>query len=310
LEIRHLRAFIAVADADSVRQAAGRLRVAQSALSRTIRDLEHEVGVVLFARNAQGVRITAGGTRFLEGARRTLVEASAAIARARDVRVSGAGHLVVGIVNPELRPAWVQAALQGYRKAMPDVMVHLVSMCPIAMVEAATERVIDVGIGYALAPSHGIRVTRVTDDELAGVLVAPTHRLARRRGVRTVDLEAYPFLWSDRTMHPVLFDRIFAAFRQVGFAPRHVPAIDQVSANAASAFALVSSGFGWILYPSMARPALPPTLRYLALTDVSIPLETDLLRRSDDRSERTRAFVHIVEQLAADGSGEYSKGDR
>jgi DNA-binding transcriptional LysR family regulator len=62
MEIRHLRAFIAVADAHSVRRAAQQLRVAQSALSRTIRDLERELGLALFARSPQGVRVTGGGS--------------------------------------------------------------------------------------------------------------------------------------------------------------------------------------------------------------------------------------------------------
>jgi hypothetical protein len=63
----------------------------------------------------------------------------------------------------------------------------------------------------------------------------------------------------------------------------------------------VSSGFGWALYPSMARPAVPSTVRYLTLTDLSIPLQVDLLKRADDRSARTRTFVRILEQLVPDG---------
>src|ERR1700739_3900284 len=136
MEIRHLRAFIAVADAPSVRRAAHELRVAQSALSRTIQDLERDLGVTLFARSPHGVRMTRAGTRFMEGARRTLAEATAAIARARDARASGEGPLVVGVANPELRPAWIRSALQLYRKACPKVAVHLEAMASIAMVEA------------------------------------------------------------------------------------------------------------------------------------------------------------------------------
>jgi LysR family transcriptional regulator, benzoate and cis,cis-muconate-responsive activator of ben and cat genes len=297
-----LRAFTAVAEAHSVRKAAQRLRVAQSALSRTIRDLEHDLGVVLFVRSPHGVRLSESGERFMHGARRTLLEANAAIARARDARASEAGPLVVAMVNPELRPAWIQAVLRRYRKAMPGVMVHLEFMPSIAMAEAATLRAIDVGIGHVVAASPGVTVTTVADDALGGVIVAPTHRLARRRGVSILDLEPDPFLWYERATHPVLFDRIFSAFRQIGFTPKHVPAIGQVG-NVGRAVALVSGGFGWALYPSMARPSVPSTVRYLKLTDLSIPLQIDVVKRADDRSARTRAFVRIVEQLVPEGGG-------
>jgi DNA-binding transcriptional LysR family regulator len=298
MEIRHLRAFIGVADAHSVRRAAQRLRVAQSALSRTIRDLERELGLPLFARSPQGVRLTRGGIRFMEGARRTLAEATAAIARARDARESTDGPLVVGVVNPELRPAWIRTALRQYRAAAPHVAVHLESMASTAMFEATVTRAIDVGIGYAMLPARsGIAIDTVTEDRMAGVIVARAHRLARRRSISIFDLERYSFLWYDRAVHPTMFDRIFAAFRQLGFTPRLVPAVGQVDANSATAFALVSSGYGWALLPTKARPAVPPTLRYLPLSDVAIPLETQLVTRSDDRSTRTRLFCRIVQGL-------------
>lgn len=298
MEIRHLRAFVAVADMRSIRRAASKLHIAQSALSRTVRDLEHELGIALFVRSAKGVRLTRGGKRFLDGARRTLSEATAAIARARDARDSSDGPLVVGVVNPELRPAWIRTALERYRKAAPKVAVHLESMASIAMAEATRSRAIDVGLGYAMLPaSAGVTIETVTEDAMAGVIVARAHQLARRRRISIFDLEPYEFMWYDRAVHPTMFDRIFGAFQQVGFTPRLVPAIGQVDANSATAFALVSSGYGWALLPTTARPALPPTLRYLALTDVAIPLETQLIARSDDRSTRARIFRRIVQDL-------------
>ncbi|HWZ60714.1 MAG TPA: LysR family transcriptional regulator [Gemmatimonadaceae bacterium] len=298
MEIRHLRAFIAVADALSMRRAAERLHVAQSALSRTIRDLEHELGLALFARSSKGVRLTRGGQRFMEGARRTLAEATAAIARARDIRESSDGPLVVGVVNPELRPAWIVAALRQYRAAAPKVAVHLEPMASIAMAEATVTCAIDIGIGYAMVSSRpGVTIDTITEDLLAGVIVGRKHRLARRRSLSIFELERYPFLWHERAALPAVYDRILAAFQQIGFSPRLVPALGQVDTNAASAFALVSSGYGWTLLPTMARSSLPPTVRYIPLSDIAIPLETELIGRSDDRSTRTRAFRRIVAGL-------------
>ena len=83
MELRHLRYFVAVAEALSFRSAAERLRIAQPALSKQIRDLEEEWGARLLVRNTAGVRLTDAGVTVLDEARAVLAHATrlAAIAR-------------------------------------------------------------------------------------------------------------------------------------------------------------------------------------------------------------------------------------
>src|SRR5712675_947663 len=79
MELRHLRYFVAVADAGSLTVAAEqKLHTSQPSLSRQIRDLEQEVGVQLMTRSAHGVELTSAGKAFLEHARMALLQAEAA----------------------------------------------------------------------------------------------------------------------------------------------------------------------------------------------------------------------------------------
>jgi DNA-binding transcriptional LysR family regulator len=79
MELRHLRYFVAVADAGSLTVAAEqKLHTSQPSLSRQIRDLEQEVGVQLMNRSAHGVELTSAGKAFLEHARMALLQAEAA----------------------------------------------------------------------------------------------------------------------------------------------------------------------------------------------------------------------------------------
>ena len=119
MELRHLQAFVAVAEELNVTRAARRLRVAQPALSRTIRNLELEVGIVLLERVPGGVRLTPGGENFLPGARRALAEAAGAIARARDARASTDGPLVIAVSVPELRGRIMRRAKDEEPPAQP-----------------------------------------------------------------------------------------------------------------------------------------------------------------------------------------------
>src|ERR1700740_338942 len=84
MELRHLRYFVAVAEAGSLTVAAGnRLHTAQPSLSRQIRDLEYEVGVRLLNRSVHAIELTAAGKAFLDHARLALTQAAAAAEAAR-----------------------------------------------------------------------------------------------------------------------------------------------------------------------------------------------------------------------------------
>src|SRR6202011_673144 len=79
MELRHLRYFVAVAEAGSLTVAAEKtLHTAQPSLSRQIRDLEYEVGVALMNRSVHGIELTAAGRAFLDHARLALTQAEAA----------------------------------------------------------------------------------------------------------------------------------------------------------------------------------------------------------------------------------------
>src|SRR6202035_761601 len=84
MELRHLRYFVAVAEAGSLAVAAEKkLHTAQPSLSRQIRDLEYEVGVPLMNRSVHGIELTAAGRAFLDHARLALTQAEAAAEAAR-----------------------------------------------------------------------------------------------------------------------------------------------------------------------------------------------------------------------------------
>ncbi len=96
MELRHLRYFVAVAEAENVSRAALKLHVSQPGISRQIRDLEDEIGFSLLERSAKSVRLTAAGKVFLHEAREVLSRVEAAVNKAREVAKGGSGEIRVG----------------------------------------------------------------------------------------------------------------------------------------------------------------------------------------------------------------------
>src|SRR5437016_10263768 len=96
IELRQLRYFVAVAEELHFGRAADRLHMSQSPLSRAIRELERELGLVLFVRTTRRVELTPAGSALLERARRALAEVDGAIADARRAAQPDGGAIGIG----------------------------------------------------------------------------------------------------------------------------------------------------------------------------------------------------------------------
>ena len=96
VELRHLRYFVAVAEAENVSRASLKLHVSQPPLSRQIRDLEDELGFPLLKRTAKSVSLTEAGRTFLNEARAVLQRVDEGVKKARAVATAGETDLHVG----------------------------------------------------------------------------------------------------------------------------------------------------------------------------------------------------------------------
>src|SRR6266478_3445572 len=124
MELRHLRYFLAVAEALSFTKAATQLRIAQPALSRRVQDLEEEIGVDLLKRSPRGVTLTAEGKLFLDEVRELLKRADESVEKVRALARGEYGELHVGYA-PSPTVEILPPALAAFQKAVPRVKVLL-----------------------------------------------------------------------------------------------------------------------------------------------------------------------------------------
>src|SRR5271170_5662711 len=112
LELRHLRYFVALADAGNFSRAAEKIFIAQPTLSQQIRRLEEIVGTPLLQRRREGLRLTPAGRVLLEGSQNVLAQVDLAVNRAREVAGLGRPQLRV-VMPPGLPESLAVAATAG-----------------------------------------------------------------------------------------------------------------------------------------------------------------------------------------------------
>ena len=130
MELRHLRCFIVLAEELHFTRAAERLHIEQSPLSRTIKELEDELGVVLFDRNRRGTALTPAGAAFLQDIRRLFTVLEQAQENVRAVAAGLRGNLRIAVSDGATDPR-LSAFLARCRAEEPEVEIRL-SEVPLA----------------------------------------------------------------------------------------------------------------------------------------------------------------------------------
>lgn len=128
-DLRQLRAFVTVAEELSFTRAAELLHLRQQSVSKTVRDLERELGVELLERTTREVRVTPAGTALLASGRDVLRAADAAFAQAREAGGAVAGQVRVGS-TPPVGPTDLADVFAALRSRGPDVSVSVLEVRP------------------------------------------------------------------------------------------------------------------------------------------------------------------------------------
>ena len=251
VELRHLRYFVAVAEAGSMTVAATqKLHTAQPSLSRQLRDLEDEVGTPLMTRGARGIELTAAGRAFLDHARLALSQVDAAVLAARRAARPAKATFALGFLTGQ-EMDWLPEAMHVLRNELPKLDVTVSSQISPDLARALLDGTLDVAF---MRPEPGADdlVFRVVIDEPLVVVLSSDHRLATLRTIDPSALAGETFIGVSGTA-PALRRVIDAYLERKGLdvAPEHV------ADNLAMAISLVASTRGVALLPVYAENFLP-----------------------------------------------------
>ena len=297
MELRHLRYFLAVAEALHFGRAAQRLRIAQPSLSHQIRQLESELQTKLFERSKKRVALTESGQLFLEESRVILEHADRAAVTARTGKRRETGQVRVGF---DYWADWTKLgeAVRRFAKAHPTVHVQLFSMSSAHQIAALHEARIDVGL--VRPPVTDPRLS--SEDLLAESFVlamAKNHRLAAHTRIALPSLKDEPFIMAQRESLPMLYDLTFRLFHEAGFMPKVNHEVDYPGMM----LGLVAAGVGISLVPLSSSNRPSAGVRFVRLHRSPPILQTTLVWRRDGVPPILSAFLQVVRDVASSRHG-------
>jgi DNA-binding transcriptional LysR family regulator len=288
MELRHLRYFQAVAEELSYSRAAERLRIAQPALSRAVKEVEVELGVEVFDRSRNRVRLTPAGDVLLREAAVLLERWEESMRRVKRTGAGEEGELALGYIGPPTQP-FLGRLLGEYRRRYPRVAIHLEERTPERVWEMVAKGRLSVGITrpVPLAEDLGLQTIPLRQERL-GVVVPMQHPFASARSVGWMQLEREPLVVLARREGVGLHDAVLAGCRQAGLTPRLV----QTPSLIGTVLSYVEAGVGVGVVTEGIVPAEHP-LKFVPLRpDVSVPLV--LVWQEDADSPHLKRFRELV----------------
>jgi DNA-binding transcriptional LysR family regulator len=293
VDIAQLRAFIAVAEELHFGRAAERLHFAQPPLSRTIQQLERELGTKLFDRSTRSVRLTAAGQSLLQPAYQvveSLRRAEAAVRAADSGEVGLVRIAFAGVSSYQLVAEWARLV----RQHRPGIRLELYSQnFAVPTMRKLVNDEVDVALGRWDVIPAGIESRIAATDSLV-IALPDTHPLAQAASISIGDLRDEEFVSLPPYEGAVLPDRLRRLAHEAGFSADVV----QVAPDTQSALALVSAEVGCHLtLASVAEHAAQTHVAFVPLQDQTLDVDLQLAWRSDDANPALATVLSLAEEF-------------
>jgi LysR family carnitine catabolism transcriptional activator len=300
LPLRQVATFVCLAETQSFRRAAERLRLSQPAVSAHIRQLERQVGVALVHRTTRHVSLTNEGKAFAARARRALDELEIASQDLRELAAVHRGRVVVACIVPMMAMV-VPTVIRRVNELHPGLEIEIRDVLSGNLDALITSGEADFGIGPRPSAAQ-VTFTRLDRDDFVAA-VPSDHPLAGREGITLKELADYPIITTTRNTNArTVLERALSEVHETV-----QPAFELV--HHLSVGKMVEAGLGVTLLPRSAVGSMSSArIVTVELTSPRIWRELGLItRREYQFSPAAQAFVTVLKQFFAKRSGRDEK---
>ena len=289
MELRHLRYFVAVAEALSFTRGAEKLHLAQPSLTRQIKDLEEEIGVRLLDRTTQQVKLTPEGQSFLVDAKRVLDLSEEIVESVRHFSRDELAALNIGYVA-NLFYDLLPVTLASFQRSFPTIPINLFDMTCGDQFRALQEGKIDLGFVGLHEPieERGLQFRPIASYETV-VAVAKNDPLAKKSLIKLKELKPMFFIGMSEASYPGYRRWLTQTCRKVGFSPKVLQDADIERTLIQS----VAAGLGVALLPDQVKKLPHDSVVFRELSP-GVKTESCIAWKTSNTSVALKAYVNIV----------------
>lgn len=290
MELRHLRYFVAVAEALSFTKGAQKLHLAQPSLTRQIKDLEGEIGVRLLDRTKGRVSLTTEGASFLLDAKRVLEQSVEIVESVRRLSRHGSLRpLNLGYVA-DLFYDLIPVTLATFQRSFPAIPINLFDMTCGDQFRALEEGRIDLGFVGLHEPikERGLRYHCIASYDTV-VALPKASPLARKSVVHLKQLKPMFFIGMSEESYPGYRHWLTQTCRHAGFSPRVLQDVEIER----SLIQGVAAGLGIALLPDQAKK-LPHGDVVFRNLSTKVKTESCIAWKADNTSAALKAYIDII----------------
>ena len=302
MELRHLRYFVAVAEEKSFNKAAERLFISQPPLSRQIKQLEEEMGVVLIDRDQRPLKLTEAGVFFYEHAIQILRKSDNLRAMTMRKGIFD-GSLSIGFVASILYGT-LPRVISRFRKVYPNIEIKLHELNSWQQTQALTNGKIDVGFGRLLFEDASVRRILLREESLVVAVPIDHHIMQQKRRTITIaDLSSENLLLYPKAPRPSFIDYILGLFEARNIEPNSFSEVSELHV----ALGLVAAGEGVTIVPRALENLRGTEIGYIPFEDGLLTSPIIMNVRHFDKSELLKTLLEVSYQIYDEEGFDYQR---
>lgn len=292
IDVRQLRAFVAVGEQLSFAQAARRLNIAQPALTRTIKGIEAVVGTQLLVRTTRRVQLTRAGEVFLDEARQSLLQVDRTIRMARETAEGMGGHIDIGYMDFAVHGP-LMTALAQFRRMFPAVRISLKRQRSDQQSLLVESRQLDIGVTMQHAFNPRLEIIPLTREPLR-VVLPKGHPLSHLRKIPLARLANEKFVLGE----PSIWRLYLRVINDFCSRERFLPCVVVEAFESPTLFQFIADGAGITIYPSLIERLNVPGIVVRPFAEEAPVLETSAVVRRHETNPTVNRLIDIIRQNA------------
>ncbi|MEB6550950.1 LysR family transcriptional regulator [Heyndrickxia sporothermodurans] len=274
MDVQHLKYFVAVAKEGNFTKAAQKLYVSQPTISKMVKSIEEELGVVLFDRTGKQAKLTDAGEVILAQAQNIIRSFENLSSELDDLMQLKKGNIHIGL-PPMVGSRFFPKVIQEFHKKYPHITVQLVEDGAKRVERDVWNGTLDLGV-VVLPVSEEIFHTFSFVNENLMLLTHPDHPLSKNKSVSLSELEHESFILFEKDF--ALHDRIIRECVRSGFQPNIIYESSQWDFISE----MVIANLGVALLPeTICRQINQKQVSIIPLTNPAIPWNLGIIWRKD-----------------------------